>query len=51
MSRSGRDAQLTTSQIIESFSFTGLQGKIAMHEPEVEFVVFEDCTCSPSTQC
>lgn len=30
-------------EIINSFAWTGLRGKIELENPDVEFVVLEDC--------
>lgn len=32
-------------EIINSFAWTGLRGKIELENPDVEFVVLEDCKC------
>lgn len=32
-------------EIINSFAWTGLRGKIELENPDVEFVVLEDCEC------
>lgn len=36
-------------EIINSFAWTGLRGKIELENPDVEFVVLEDCESFPST--
>lgn len=30
-------------ETINSFKYTGLEGKIRLKNPEVEFIVYEDC--------